>query len=88
MIYVMCQNYKYLFFFADDTSIFYSHENIEILCNVISPELNRLSTQFAVNKLSLNVNKTNFMLFSNQKYIEDVTISINDSSINKIFRHY
>jgi len=72
--------------FADDTNIFYSHENIEILCNVISQELNRLSTLFAVNNLSLNViDKTNFMLFSNQKYIKDVTLSINDFSINRVY---
>ena len=51
--------------FADDTNILFSDKN---LCNLVSNmELNKLKTWFAVKKLSLNVSKTNYMLFSRSK---------------------
>ena len=42
--------------FADDTNIFYSADNLELLGNTISQELNELHNCLAVNKLSLNIN--------------------------------
>ena len=39
--------------FADDTNVFYSHKDINILCQTMSNELNYLCTWFAANKLSL-----------------------------------
>lgn len=43
--------------FADDTSVFYSHKNPEILIKVVNEELDKLSTWFKSNKLSLNIKK-------------------------------
>ena len=58
----ICNVTKLLHFviFADDTNIFCSDDNIEQLCKRVSNELNKLNIWFAVNKLSLNVSKTNF----------------------------
>ena len=56
--------------YADDTNVFYKHENIDMMCKIVSVELDKLSTWFALNKLALNIPKTNFMIFSNNKSIE------------------
>ena len=63
--------------YADDTNVFlYKHENIDMMCEIVSVELDKSSTWFALNKLASNIYKTNFMIFSNHKSIEN-NISIN-----------
>ena len=49
--------------FADDTNIFYSHDNLETLVRTVNLELPKVSVWLKCNKLSLNVKKTNFMHF-------------------------
>ena len=49
--------------FADDTNILYSDSNVHNLVSIINHELDKLCTLFSVNKLSLNVSKTNYMVF-------------------------
>ena len=49
--------------FADDTNIFYSHKNFDSLITMLNSELSKVSSWFICNKLSLNIAKTNFMLF-------------------------
>ena len=63
--------------YADDTNVFlYKRENIDMMCEIVSVELDKSSTWFALNKLASNISKTNFMIFSNHKSIEN-NISIN-----------
>jgi hypothetical protein len=45
--------------FADDTSIFYSHNDPDELARVINEELEYIDLWMKVNKLSVNTNKTN-----------------------------
>jgi hypothetical protein len=71
--------------FADDTNIFCSGENMEHLSKIISEELDKLNIWFAVNKLSLNVGKTNFMLFGNRTVKSEVNITINENIINRVY---
>ena len=52
--------------FADYTNLFYSNENLNVLFEVMNKELQTLTTWFSVNRLSLNVKKTNYILFSNK----------------------
>ena len=52
-----------LILFADDTNLFMSHKDPVYLAASLNSELNKLSTWFKANKLSLNLKKTNFMLF-------------------------
>ena len=51
------------YLFADDTSILYANENIRILETVVNTELKKLHDWLASNKLSLNIQKTNFIIF-------------------------
>ena len=72
--------------FADDTNIFCSGKDMKKLCKTVSIALENLNVWFAVNKLSLNVSKTNFILFGNRKYKEEVNITINDVQIDRVYK--
>ena len=67
--------------FADDTSCFIEGTDLSDICIQLSTEMNKLSTWFKKNRLSLNVSKTNCMMFgrSNQPdhhrvYIDNIVI--------------
>ena len=49
--------------FADDTQIFCSNKNLDSLVETLNNELVKVSQWFKSNKLSLNIDKTNFMYF-------------------------
>ena len=72
--------------FADDTNIFASGTNIDELCKNINSELEKLNEWFITNKLSLNVSKTSYMLFSNRSDCNfDYNIYINTFKIDRVF---
>ena len=49
--------------FADDTNGFISGENIYHLEQTVNTELDSITLRLKTNKLSLNIKKTQFMLF-------------------------
>ena len=49
--------------FADDTNFFLSHKNIDTLFADMNMELENVSSWFKSNILSLNVDKTKWLLF-------------------------
>ena len=51
----------------------------------MSKELVKLSIWFAINKLSLNVSKTNVMVFNNHPNTSNVTVCINDTNIEMVY---
>ena len=53
--------------FADDTNFFYSGKDLTEVCKTASNEMEKLCRWFQVNKLSLNIAKTNFMVFGKKK---------------------
>ena len=57
--------------FADDTSLFYSHKNKTDAVIIINQELAKISEWLAANKLSLNVGKSQLLIFSNKKNPEN-----------------
>ena len=69
--------------FADDTNLFYSGNDLLNVCNTMSSELGKLNKWFQVNKLSLNIQKTNFMIFGNKKESQkDYIIHNNSNTFN------
>ena len=56
-----------LVLFADDTNIFLSGDDVKEISKTLSKQLDKLNSWFAVNKLSLNVSKTNYIIFGNKK---------------------
>ena len=71
--------------FADDTNFLCSGDDLFELCEIICLELEKLSIWFAVNKLSLNVEKTNFMIFAkyNNNY-DNLHLCIKDELIKRV----
>lgn len=62
-----CLNSAKSVIFADDTTVYQSSKDIKELYINMNRELDSLSDWFRANKLSLNVSKSNFMLFTNKK---------------------
>ncbi len=60
--------------FADDTNIFSGSRDPQILQCTVNKEMSTLADWFQANKLSLNINKTHFMVFGNRK---NITLDIN-----------
>ena len=56
--------YSRCILFADDTTVYYSSSDINQALHNISCDLCNLTEWFKANKLSLNVNKTNYMIFN------------------------
>lgn len=71
--------------FADDTNFFSSGNNIQKLVESIEYEMTKLKKWFDVNKLSLNLKKTKFMVFGNRKINESVALSIDGVDIERVF---
>ena len=70
--------------FADDTNILCKHENYVSLCELVNIEMSKLSKWFSINKLSLNVEKTSYMLFGNRHVNNDIKIRIDMEEIEKV----
>ena len=51
------------FLFADDTNIYYESTDLEELEKTVNEELKKLSLWLNINRLALNVAKTNFVIF-------------------------
>ena len=71
--------------FADDTNIFRSGSDLNVLCREISKELDKLNVWFNVNKLSLNVAKTNYMVFGKDRN-QDSILTIQGNVIEKVHK--
>ena len=71
----ICNSSKLLHFvlYADDTNMFYSCENMDELCADVNRELWRVMQWFITNRLSVNIKKTNFVLFGSQAKLKNVT---------------
>lgn len=50
--------------FADDTTLYCSGENLELFLSKAEKGLQRLKNWFDFNKLSLNIDKTKYIVFS------------------------
>ena len=57
-----CNELKFILF-ADDTSIFFEHKDLDVLTSHLNDQLNNVSTWLKANKLSINVKKTKLMIF-------------------------
>ena len=71
------------FLFADDTNLFTSGINLIELAKQVNEELEHISLWLKINKLSLNIKKTHFMVFTSKKQIEKVSVNIDGHPIDE-----
>ena len=68
--------------FADDTTAFASDSDINNIHVNVNRELVGVDNWRKINRLSLNVSKTSYMIISNQK--NGIDIKIRDSILTKV----
>ena len=73
--------------FADDTNIVCTGENLTSLVQEVNEGLIKLHTWFQVNKLSLNIDKTKYILFGRKGLKENVDLQIDGYSIERVRLH-
>ena len=87
MIYVIFQILMTLSYFsADDTNLFFSHNDIQTLTRTITSEMLELSEWFKANKLTLNVKKSIYVIFKPRQRREefDFNIEINGHKMTRV----
>jgi len=75
------------FTYADDTNVIVSNSNLDDLITNVNSELCNISMWFKSNKLSLNIGKTNYMIFKNRfsnRVYNDLNICIDGVTISKV----
>jgi len=78
---------RHFILFADDTNVFYSHKSLDNLMDLVNSELATVADWFRANRLSLNLSKTNFIIFrSHRKSIpnQNFNISIDNKPILQV----
>ena len=54
------------YLFADDTSIYFDSKDLITLQKVVNRELKKVKKWLDANRLSLNISKTNYVIFHSQ----------------------
>ena len=71
--------------FADDTTVYMSGRDLTVLCREVCEELNAIDDWLKANRLSLNTDKTYFMIHTHNKFdINDYSIKIRDKTIKYV----
>ena len=70
--------------FADDTNLFFSHRDPNILVDRMNNELKSVQSWIHANKLSLNIEKTHYMIFSNSLDLLPENVKINDTILSQV----
>ena len=72
--------------FADDTSLLYNHQNVDIAIHNLNIELVKINNWLLSNKLSINLLKTNYIIFCarQHKYTRTVPLSLNGTVLNQV----
>ena len=73
--------------FADDTNIFYSSKDLNELETVVNNELVYVLEYCAVNKLSINFKKTNYMLITSPRKNPSISITTCDIECTKQIKY-
>ena len=84
---IYCSSKKLKFYlFADDTNILHSHKSLKSLENEMNVELQNVYQWLVSNKLTLNLKKTNFVIFHpyQKRLLLLPTICINDCRTNTL----
>ena len=72
--------------FADDTNLFCSGKDLQTIQMEINTALTKISTWLKVNKLSLNIKKTHYMVFTRKKFRHQLDIRIDGHLIDEVHK--
>ena len=73
------------YLFADDTNIYFESDNLATLAKKVNNELRKVKSWLDCNKLALNIDKTNFVLFRfGRRQLTDLPVlKIGNQCINR-----
>ena len=71
--------------FADDSNLFFTSKDCSDLQRKVNQELIYITDWLDTNKLSLNINKTNYMVFCKRKTPADMSIKIRNNEIGRVY---
>ena len=72
--------------FADDTNMFIIGRNVNEMCNQLNADPSRVQEWLHCNKLSLNVLKTHYMIFTpRNEVVYDISIIIDSTKISQVY---
>ena len=85
MIFQISLKYCFFYLFADDTNIYYESDNLDKLERKVNKELGKLQLWLNVNRLSLNLSKTNYIIFHpfNKSLKHQLTIKIQKVALSQ-----
>ena len=66
--------------FADDTTLLLSHDDINILTELVNAEFQKVCEFFRINRMVLHPDKTNFILFSRSNIRQDLKLFCNNNN--------
>ena len=80
-----CSKILELHLFADDTNLFLSDNNVQSLEFKLNIELEKMSHWLSANKLSLNIEKTSFVVFHcpQKKILHQVNLQISNKQLKQ-----
>ena len=82
-IFIASKLFKFVLF-ADDMNVFSCNNDINEIIRNTNSELDQLNVWCSVNRLSLSITKTNYMIFGNRALKKYLSKKINNVTINKI----
>ena len=69
--------------FADDTTLLYTHDDFQILLEIVNTEFKKVCEFFRANRLVLHPDKTKFMIFSRSTVPQDFTILCDNNNVGQ-----
>ena len=71
--------------FADDSNLFFAHKNLKYLEQLVNLHLSNIHTWLCANKLSLNIKKTNYVIFypSQKKLVYNPKLFLNQMALKQ-----
>ena len=78
----LCSNFD-VTLYADDSVLTSSHKDVLTLQNNINQELHKIDKWLCINELTIHLNRTNFLLFSNNSTLPELNIHFASSKIKR-----
>ena len=79
---ILCSNFD-VTLYANNSVLTLSHKDVLTLQNDINQELHKIGEWLGINKLTINLNKTNFLLLSNNSTLPKLNINFAGSKIKQ-----
>ena len=79
----------YSILFADDTSLFFNGNDLDVIERIVNQEMSKIAGWLLANKLSLNIQKTQYLIYTPSegnasRQVECINIRINGENVEQV----